>query len=215
MEKIIGANEIRFHDDGTVTVETEHGMHISGFNGERWSQNFVDKQTGVHIGSLDPKVYGQERVDAMLQGRAELPEKISPVADIWYDLGRLRELAPDKSLMTLFRVDEGSLTALGQVLWEALAMCSLANAAEDGETPNQLALTPWDRLGPTVHANYKAGALEMLKFLASAADSALEIGSIVDNPPWRKHFPLSNPAPSGYEAHMLHQIVSCPPLPRA
>jgi hypothetical protein len=216
MENLTDPKKVEFFDDGSVAVQTEHGSHISRFNGEKWAHSYIDAMTGVFIGALDPKTCGgEENVAAMLRGEKDLPPKMSPVADIWYDLSQLRTLNTGTALDSLFRLDVKSIGALAQILWEALAMCAMAQAVETKQPTNGAAMVPWDNLSEGAKDNYRASVLEMMKFLAAGSECRLGIEGEQKDPPWRKHFPLANPAPAGYEAHMLHQIMTCPPLPRA
>lgn len=216
MEILKEVREVKFNDDGVLTMETASGLHTATWNGSQWVHSFADGETGVFIGALDPAKYGgAEGVQAVLSGAAPFPPPVSPVGDVWFDLANLKKLGVNEALDTMLRVELNSLTALAQVLWEALAMCSLANSSEKKEAPNPVAMVPWNQLDGNVKNNYIAGALEMLKFLSSVAGiNKLDISEDVPVPPWRAHFPLTNPAPAGYEAHFLHSIVSAT-LPRA
>lgn len=217
MEHLKNVTVSAFHDDGVVTLETENGLHSAKWNGSVWVHSYVDGKSGVFIGALDPAAHGgPEGVRAILRGERPLPAAVSPVADVWFDLGTLRLLDASESFQTILRGDAKTLESMAQVLWESLALCALANAAEDACPPNQTAMLRWSDLPPRVRHNYVSGALELMKFLASFSKQIeLKIEDELPPPPWRKYFPLSNPAPDGYEAHILHEIITSPPLPRA
>jgi hypothetical protein len=215
MEKIENPQTVYFHDDGVIVIETEGGAHSASHNGEKWVHNYVNAKSAVRVGALDPKKYGKETVMRMLRGEEPFPDVVSPYTDIWFDLDELQKISNDNGVETIFKVDGNTVSCLAQITWEALAMCALADCARSGSQPNKLAMMPWGELDKQAQDNYKAAALEMLKFLASATGNRIEVTDAVANPPWREFFPLSDPAPDGHEAHMLHQIVSCPPLPRA
>jgi len=217
MEHLQSVKVAAFHDDGVVTMETENGLHTAKWNGEAWIHSYADGKSGVFVGALDPAVHGgPEGVRAILCGEAPLPAPVSPVSDIWFDLNNLRLLDVTHSLQTILRGDAKTVESVAEVLWQSLAMCALANAAEDKCEPNQTAMLRWMDLPPRVRHNYVSGALEILKFITSFSKQLeLKIEDDIPPPPWRKYFPLTNPAPDGYEAHILHEIVTSPPLPRA
>jgi len=209
MEKLDKVNSVEFHD-GFVVMLTDQGAHTARWENGEWMHSFANKETGIFAGQVP-----SEQHAGMVTGEILAPPRVSPVGDVWFDLAAIRDLTLEPSFHFEFAVDWDTVSKLAQIMWEALAMCALTDAVEDGKTSNPAALVPWVALDARSKGNYETAALEYLLFLSTAARFKVSLQFADFEPKWRKHFPMEMPASPGHEAHMLHGVVTCPSASRA
>lgn len=120
----------------------------------------------------------------------------------------------DESDKTLV-VDRNGLDVVGQVAYEAMALCAIASQMQRKENVDMSLLLNWKSCDEETRVIYRTVAAQMMQAVCHMTDITFKAVDGLDTPPWKPFFNLMKTQPRTSEANVIFSAISSGVLPEA
>jgi len=112
-------------------------------------------------------------------------------------------------------VDRAGIDLVGQIAYESMALCAIANQMKNKENVDQLLLMNWKSCDEETRVIYRTVAAQMVQAVCHMTNIEFKAMTELDTPPWRPLFQLLKTQPRTSEANVIFSALGSGVLPEA